>query len=129
MAWAAGLSVRFRSVTIPTGRGAIFIGTGNTLTAARWAPSRKKTTGETGFPTLTGGFWSGILAPGATDPEIVGLLNAAINDAMQAQQVQQALAKLSARPRLGSPRDFRTFIDDETRKWTAVIRAANLRID
>ena len=55
MAWAAGLSVRFRSVTIPTGRGAIFIGTGNTLTAARWAPSRKKTTGETGFPTLTGG--------------------------------------------------------------------------
>jgi tripartite-type tricarboxylate transporter receptor subunit TctC len=85
------------------------------------------TTGESGFPKLIAGFWSGILAPGGTAPDIVGLLNTAINEAMQAPQVQQALAKLSARPMVGSPQDFRTFINEETRKWTAVIRAANLQ--
>ena len=86
-------------------------------------------TGESGFPQLTGGFWSGIVAPARTAPEIIGLLNVAINDAMKTQQIEQALARLAARPRLGSPQDFRTFISDETRKWAAVIRAANLQID
>ena len=87
------------------------------------------TTAEGGFPQLTGGFWSGIVAPAGTAPEIVGLLNAAINDAMQTPAVGQALATLGAQPRLGSPQDFRTFLADERLKWTAVIAAANLKID
>jgi len=84
------------------------------------------TTRESGLPSLTGGFWSGVLAPAGTDPEIIDLLNAAINDAMQTQQVQQTLAKIGAQAQCGSPADFRAFIADETRKWTAVIDAADL---
>jgi tripartite-type tricarboxylate transporter receptor subunit TctC len=87
------------------------------------------TTKESGFPDLTGGFWSGILAPAGTPPEIVGLLNTAINEAMQNQQVQQALARLGARSALGSPQDFLSFIGAERRKWSAVIRDANLKIN
>ena len=87
------------------------------------------TTAESAFPRLTGGFWSGILAPAGTAVEIISLLNTAINDAMQAQDVQQAMAKLGARPRLGSPQDFHAFIAEERRKWTAVISAANLKIN
>jgi tripartite-type tricarboxylate transporter receptor subunit TctC len=87
------------------------------------------TTAESGFPSLTGGFWSGIVAPAGTPSDIVRLLNTAINDAMKSEQVQQAVAKLGGRTPLGSAQDFESFIAEERRKWTAVIRAANLKIN
>ena len=37
---------------------------------------------EVGLPDLTLEFWAGVLAPAGTPPEIVGKLNAAINDTL-----------------------------------------------
>jgi tripartite-type tricarboxylate transporter receptor subunit TctC len=87
------------------------------------------TTAESGFPELRGGFWSGIVAPPRTPAAIVSVLNAAINAAMQADGVKGALLKLGAESRLGSPGDFRSFLAEESRKWTAIIKTAGLKID
>jgi tripartite-type tricarboxylate transporter receptor subunit TctC len=87
------------------------------------------TTAESGFAELRGGFWSGIVAPARTPVATVGTLNAAINSAMQAESIQEALLKLGAESRLGSPGDFRSFLAVETRKWTAIIKTAGLKID
>jgi tripartite-type tricarboxylate transporter receptor subunit TctC len=87
------------------------------------------TTAESGFPELRGGFWSGVVAPPRTPAAIVSVLNAAINSAMQADSVKDALPKLGAESRLGSPGDFRSFLADETRKWSAIIKTAGLKID
>ena len=38
---------------------------------------------EVGLPELTLEFWAGVLAPAGTPPEIVGKLNAAINDTLR----------------------------------------------
>ena len=87
------------------------------------------TTAESGFPELRGGFWSGVVAPPRTPAAIISVLNTAINAAMQADSVKDALLKLGAESRLGSPGDFRSFLADETRKWSAIIKTAGLKID
>jgi tripartite-type tricarboxylate transporter receptor subunit TctC len=87
------------------------------------------TTVESGFPTLVGGFWSGILAPAKTPALIVSQLNAAINEVMRSQEMQATLAKFGAQARVGTAQGFAAFIAAETRKWSAIIKAAGVQID
>jgi tripartite-type tricarboxylate transporter receptor subunit TctC len=85
------------------------------------------TTRESGYPGVVGAFWSGLLAPPGTPAEIVGSLNAAANEAMESAEVGNALTKLAAHRRTGSPEQFREFISAESKKWTDVIRSAGIR--
>ena len=86
------------------------------------------TTPQSGFPTLVGGFWSGIVAPAGTPASIVNQLNATINEIMQSREMQTHLTKLGARAKLGSPQYFASFISAERQKWSAVIKAAGVKI-
>jgi tripartite-type tricarboxylate transporter receptor subunit TctC len=87
------------------------------------------TTGQSGFPSLVGGYWAGIVAPARTSPSILNQLNAAINEIMQSSEMQTNLAKIGAYSRSGTPEAFGAFIDAETQKWSAVIKAAGVKID
>jgi tripartite-type tricarboxylate transporter receptor subunit TctC len=87
------------------------------------------TTPESGFPDLIGGFWSGLVAPPGTPPDIVATINAAANEAMRSQEVRAAMEILGANPQLGTPAEFRSFISAETKKWTAVIRSAGVKVE
>lgn len=87
------------------------------------------TTGQSGFPTLLGGFWSGVVAPARTKAQVVNQLNAAINEVMQFSEVEATLAKVGAHARLGTPQDFTAFIDTERQRWSAVIKAAGIRVE
>jgi tripartite-type tricarboxylate transporter receptor subunit TctC len=87
------------------------------------------TTAESGFPTLQGTYWAGILAPAGTPVSIVDGLNAAINDILMSKELEAHLAKVSAKPKIGSPRDFANFMAAETRTWTEVIDSAGIRAD
>jgi tripartite-type tricarboxylate transporter receptor subunit TctC len=87
------------------------------------------TTGESGFPQLQATFWSGVLAPAGTPPEIVGKLNGAINAILGSKDLEASLAALSARPKIGTPQDFASFIAAEAQKWTSVAVAANIKAE
>jgi tripartite-type tricarboxylate transporter receptor subunit TctC len=87
------------------------------------------TTTESGFPLLQGTYWAGIVAPAGTSASIVDKLNAAINEILKSKELEVHLAKLSAKPKIGSPRDFAIFMAAETRKWTEVIDAAGIKAD
>ena len=87
------------------------------------------TTIESGFPKLQATYWSGILAPAGTSVSIVTRLNTEINAIMKTREMETVLAKLSARPKLGSPEEFSTFIGAETQKWTTVVKDANIKVD
>ena len=60
---------------------------------------------------------------------IVVRLNSAINDILKTKELVPSLAKLSARPKVGSPEDFAAFMAAETQKWAPVIKAANISVD
>jgi tripartite-type tricarboxylate transporter receptor subunit TctC len=71
-------------------------------------------------------FWTGVIVPAGTPPDIVNKLNAAINDGLKSQLVQDSLGKAGAQPAPGSPQDFGKFIADETRKWSAIAQTAGI---
>ncbi len=71
-------------------------------------------------------FWTGVIVPAGTPPDIVNKLNAAINDGLKSQLVHDSLGKAGAQPASGSPQDFGKFIADETRKWAAIAQTAGI---
>jgi tripartite-type tricarboxylate transporter receptor subunit TctC len=73
--------------------------------------------------------WYGIGIPKNAPAEIVSKLNKEINAALDDPKMRARLADLGGTPLLGSPADFGRLIAADTDKWSAVIRAANIKIE
>ncbi len=84
---------------------------------------------EAGLPDLTLEFWAGILAPAGTPPEIVGKLNAAINDTLRSAEMKASMAKLGFEAKIGSPGDFAAFIAAEMPRWGAIVKSTGVKYD
>jgi tripartite-type tricarboxylate transporter receptor subunit TctC len=84
---------------------------------------------ELGFPTLVTGAWTALLAPKATQAEIVAKLNAACNAALKTPAMTTALERLAAEPRGGSPGALAKVIADDTAKWTPIVKELGLQGD
>jgi tripartite-type tricarboxylate transporter receptor subunit TctC len=84
---------------------------------------------ELGMPDLTLEFWAGVLAPAGTPPEIVGRLNAAVNDTLRSPEMRDAMARLGMDAKIGSPQDYARFIAEETPRWTAIVQSTGVKID
>ena len=87
------------------------------------------TTVEAGLPQLQATFWSGILAPAGTPKSVVDRLNAAINDILRSQDIEAILARMSAKPKIGTPQAFAAFVAAESQKWTSVVNAAGIKAE
>jgi len=87
------------------------------------------TMAEAGFPTLTTGAWTALMAPRDTPPDIIAKLNAATNAALVAEPMKSALAKLGAQPRGGPPQALADHIARELKKWTPIVEALNLKAE
>ncbi len=84
---------------------------------------------EVGFPAVTSGAWTALLAPRETPPAIIAKLNAATNAALKGDVMKNALAKLGAQPRGGTPQELTDHIQRELTKWKPIIEVLNLKID
>jgi tripartite-type tricarboxylate transporter receptor subunit TctC len=84
------------------------------------------TMAESGIADYVTTFWTGVVVPAATPADIVGKLNAAINDGLKSQLVQDSLGKAGAQPAPGSPQEFSKFIADEKNKWAAIAQTAGI---
>ena len=84
---------------------------------------------EVGFPAVTSGAWTALMAPRDTPPAIIAKLNAATNTALHGDQMKNALAKLGAQPRGGTPQDLSEHIQREVTKWKPIVAALHLQVD
>jgi tripartite-type tricarboxylate transporter receptor subunit TctC len=87
------------------------------------------TTVEAGLAELQTENWYGMVAPGKTPPQIVAALNKAAVEAMKDPDV---IAKMSAQGATlvgDSPAQFRTFLDNEIKKWAKVIKDAGVKTE
>jgi tripartite-type tricarboxylate transporter receptor subunit TctC len=84
---------------------------------------------EVGFPAVTSGAWTALLAPRETPPAIIARLNAATNAALKGDPMKNALAKLGAQPRGGTPQELTDHIQREVTKWKPIVEVLNLKID
>ncbi|WP_043004630.1 Bug family tripartite tricarboxylate transporter substrate binding protein [Comamonas testosteroni] len=73
--------------------------------------------------------WWGLVAPKGTPEAVIQTLNAALNKALTTPAVTQTLADMGATPLGGTPAQFGSFIQAETRELGEVIRAADIRAD
>jgi len=81
---------------------------------------------QAGFPLEVFTSFS-VVAPAGTPAPIIATLNAATNEVLKTPEVQQAYARLQVGTRLVSPAAMKTFMADETRKWTQVVKAAGIK--
>jgi len=74
-------------------------------------------------------FWTAVLAPVGTPPDIVSKLNATINTGLGSAEMKAALAKFQVEAKAGSAQDFAAFLAAETKKWADVAKAANIKVE
>jgi tripartite-type tricarboxylate transporter receptor subunit TctC len=79
-----------------------------------------------GFESV--GFY-GIAAPKGTPPEVVDILNKAIDDALKDPKLVARLAEIGGIPKPMTPAEFGKLIADETEKWRKVVEFAGVSVD
>jgi tripartite-type tricarboxylate transporter receptor subunit TctC len=82
--------------------------------------------GLTGFVSDT---WNAISAPPKTPAPIVAKLNAAINDVLQATEMQSHLSLMHLQAVGGTPQRMAEIIKADTQRWGEVIRTANVTLE
>src|SRR6185437_9615009 len=71
----------------------------------------------------------GLVAPKGTPKDVVGKLNAAMNEGLKDPKILESIKKLGGTPMSVSAEEFGKFLADETAKWGKVVRGANLSIN
>ena len=67
--------------------------------------------------------WDGLVLPAGTPWAVVERVSKALQSALADPAVQQSLAKKGAEVRPGTPQDFFNFIESESPKWAALVKA------
>jgi tripartite-type tricarboxylate transporter receptor subunit TctC len=87
------------------------------------------TIAQAGVPDFSAVIHYGLLAPPGTSRDIIGRLNAALGEALSADDVRARLAAEGAVPLPGTPEDYAADIDAEETKWGALVRKLNLKVE
>ena len=82
--------------------------------------------GYKGFEAVT---WFGFVAPAGTPKEVVTLLNAELNKALQSADVKQKLSDQGADVLGGSPEAFGSLIKSDLARWAPIIKASGATLD
>ena len=70
----------------------------------------------------------GMSVPKGTPPEIVALLNKAVNEALNDPKLVARLSELGGVPQPMSPTEFAKYLADETEKWRKVVEFAGVSV-
>jgi tripartite-type tricarboxylate transporter receptor subunit TctC len=71
----------------------------------------------------------GMSAPKGTPPEIIDILNKAVNEGLKDPKLKARLAELGGSPKPMTPAEFGKLIADETGKWRKVVEFAGVSVD
>ncbi len=84
---------------------------------------------ESGLKGFVSDTWNAISAPPKTPAPIIAKLNAAINDVLKMPEVTAQFDRMHLHGVGGSPQEMAKIVKDDTERWGAVIKAANLKIE
>lgn len=87
------------------------------------------TIAESGVPGYEAYSWVGMIAPANTPKEIVTRLNREIVDILKQKDVEEKLNQQGAIPVGDTPEQFSSYITAEIKKWGAVVKSANIKVD
>ena len=84
---------------------------------------------EAGFPKLESAFWLGVVAPAGTPQAIIDKLNAAFRESLAPAETRALIDKVGGEVKVGTPAEFEKMLAEELAKWTAVVKAANIKVE
>ena len=87
------------------------------------------TVGETGMPDFDGNAWFGLFIKAGTPPEIVARLNKEIVAVHQLPEIREQFLKLGGVATGSTPQEFKQRYEDDMRRWTQVMKAANMKFE
>jgi tripartite-type tricarboxylate transporter receptor subunit TctC len=87
------------------------------------------TVSESGVPGYDVTSWNGMLAPAATQPEIVRRLNGEYNKIIAEPEMAKRMITNGYEPVGGPPEKFGAHIQAELAKWAPVVKRADIRVD
>ena len=87
------------------------------------------TIAEAGYADYHATGWWGVVVPAATSKFIVAKLHADIVRLLGLPDVRERMLGAGLEVAANSPEQFAAFIDSELKKWTSVIRTANIQVD
>ncbi len=98
------------------------------VTSAKRVPSLSEvpTVSEAGLPGYEVVGWFGLFAPAKTPPAIVERLNTAVVKILQMPDVREKIEAHGLLPGGGTSKELSVFLDAEIKKWTQLIKAANI---
>ena len=82
---------------------------------------------ELGYPKVEVLNWQGFIAPAGTPKPIIEKLNKAANEALKDPQLRELMLSQGNEIGGGSPADFAALIKSESAKWSAVVKAGNIK--
>ena len=82
---------------------------------------------EVGVPNFISDTWNAISAPPKTPAAIVNKLNQAMNDVIKDANTRKHFQDLDVIPVGGTPVDMRKLVEEETKRWTEVIKKAGIQ--
>jgi len=82
---------------------------------------------ELGYPKVEVLNWQGFIAPAGTPKPIIAILNTAANEALKDPQLRELMLSQGNEIGGGTPADFAALIKSESTKWSAVVKAGNIK--
>ena len=83
---------------------------------------------QAGFPALEGGPWFGFFLPTGTPRPVINYLYAETKKAFSTPEAKAQFSKQLLTTLLGTPEETAKFVADEYKRWGAVIRSANIKV-
>jgi tripartite-type tricarboxylate transporter receptor subunit TctC len=84
---------------------------------------------ESGFPGFPQGSWTALVAPAGTPGEVVGKLNAAVNEGLASTELHDGLTRLGAEVKTDTPQQLGALMADEIKKWAEVIKSSGAAVN
>ena len=85
------------------------------------------TVAEAGYPDLTLGGLLGLFGPKVMSPALQERIASEVREILKEPEVEKRLINLGIRPRGTTPGEFRSVLDEERAKWTAIARANDIK--
>ncbi|WP_444815051.1 Bug family tripartite tricarboxylate transporter substrate binding protein [Variovorax brevis] len=104
------------------------------VTSAQRSPALPDvpTVEEAGGPALKGyeaSSWFGLLAPAGTSPDIVNRIQQEVAKSLATPDIKEKMLAQGAIPSGNTPAEFARLIDNEHKKWAAVVKTSGAKVD
>ena len=87
------------------------------------------TTAELGYPEMLSSIWSGLYTSAGTPKPVVDRLHTELVKIINSPEFKNKFEAMGFMVRTTTPEEFATFAAAETRRWGAMIKALNIKLD